>query len=223
MSFEMEAPESTDTGGTFLQEPGTYHFAVMDVDENPQSKKGELLNGFKVDCEAMAGPHKGKQVELMFFNPKPTDKNNGEMAKKKQFRFAMAVVLVGGPKAAGEKVTVDLQQAKGRQFIATVAHDNREGNDSAKKFLQLNFADIWHIDDPSAPQCERSQDAIKLLPAALRRKPESFAKADAGAASKSSSGSAGGNGNGSAGQQQQSQQPATAGAAAATTSVDELI
>jgi hypothetical protein len=208
MSFEFEAPESTDTGGAFLQEPGTYHFAVLATDENPQSKKGELLNGFRVDAEVLAGQHKGKQIELMFFNPKPTDKNNGEMAKKKQWRFGMAVGLVGGPAAVGEKKTVELAHSVGRQFIATVAHDNRE-TDAAKKFLQLNFADIWHIDDPAAPQCERNQEAIavltKLAPQ-LRRKPESFGKPS-------------GNGAPAASRPATQQQPATA----AAMSADDLL
>ena len=140
------------------------------------------------------------------------------MAKKKQWRFAMAMCLVGGPKAAGEKATVDLQQAAGRQLIATVAHDDR--GDDGKKFLQLHFADIWHVDDPSAPQCERSQDALKMLPKELRRSPESFAKSDG----KSASGNPSGNGNGVAAGagtvSSAATPPVTAGAAM---SADELL
>lgn len=180
MATEMEMPESFDTGGAFLQEPGTYHLAVMEVDEHPTTKKGELLDGFRVDVVVLAGPHDKKQADLMFFAPKLTDKNGGEMAKKKQARFAIATGVIQAAKP-GEKVTVDMQLAKGRQFIATLAHRESQ-NDASKKFIDLNFADIWHVDDPAAPQCERSQQALKLLPESLRRKAESFAKQNGSAA-----------------------------------------
>lgn len=177
MPYEVEMPESFDTGGSFLQEPGTYHLAVLNVDEHPQSRDGKLLDGFKVDFEVLAGPHAKKQAEITFWNPKLTDKNNGEMAKKKQGRFVTNTGLIASAKP-GEKVTVDLQQAKGRQVIATLAQRESQ-NDPTKKFIDLNFADIWHVDDPAAPNCERNQDALKLLPKSLRRDPASFKPAAA--------------------------------------------
>lgn len=181
MPFEVEMPESFDKGGAFLQEPGTYHLAVLNVDEHPQAKNGTLLDGFKVDFEVLAGPQAKKQAEITFWNPKLTDKNNGEMAKKKQAFFVMATSLVGAAKP-GEKVTVDLQMAKGRQLIATLAQRESQ-TDPTKKFIDLNFADIWHVDDPSAPNCERNQDALKLLPKSLRRDPASFKPAPPASAS----------------------------------------
>ena len=191
MPMDMEMPDSFETGGAFLNEPGTFHLAVMEVNEEPTAKNGNLLDGFRVDVEVLAGTHAKKQAELMFFAPKPTDKNNGEMAKKKQARFALATGVIKAAKP-GEKVTVDLQQAKGRQLVATLSQRESQ-TDSTKKFIDLNFADIWHVDDPAAPQCERNQDALKLLPASLRRKPESFADSKAKAAANGN-----GSGNGAA-------------------------
>lgn len=170
--FELEMPESFDTGGSFLQEAGTYHLAVLSVDEQPTSKDGsKMLDGFRVDVEVLGGPHAKKQAELMFFRPKLTDKNGGEMAKKKQGRFVVATGVVAEAKP-GEKVTVDLAKAVGRQLIATFA--KRPNQDGTKEFLDLNFADIWHVDDPSAPSCEKNQQALGLLPKGLRRTAESF-------------------------------------------------
>jgi len=211
MAFEMEIPESMDTGGAFLQEPGTYHLSVLNVDEAPTSNNGELIDGFRVEVDVLAGPQAKKQAEITFFNPKLTDKNNGEMAKKKQARFAMATGILPAAKP-GEKVTIDLQHAKARQLIVTFA--KRKAKNSDKEFIDLNFADIWHVDDPSAPQCERNQDALKLLPAALRRKPESFKPANGQAPANGSS-----NGNGQHKQQGQ-QQPA--GAAAGGVDLDDV-
>ncbi len=182
--FEMEMPDSIDSGD-FVREPGTYHFAVLEVDEQPTSKAGQLLDGFRADVEVLAGPFAKKQAELMFFKPKLTDKNGGEMAKRKQARFALATGIIPEAKP-GERVTVDLSKAKGRQFIATLAH-RADQNDPNKKYIDLNFADIWHVDDPSAPKCELNQQALGLLPKSLRKTPESFAAA-------SGNGSASGNG-----------------------------
>lgn len=185
MPMEMEMPDSFDTGGTFLAEPGTYHFAVMEVNEQPTAKNGTLLDGFRVDAEVLAGPQAKKQVELMFFAPKLTDKNNGEMAKKKQGRFVLATGILADAKP-GEKVVVDLQKAKSRQFIATMAKGtDAQGNE--KKFLELHFADIWHVDDPSATKCELNQAALSLLPKSLRRSPESFGSASGGGSGSGSS------------------------------------
>lgn len=214
--FEMEMPQSIDTGGAFLQasdlhnDRETFHLAVMEVDEQPTAKDGKLLDGFRVEVELLAGPHAKKQAELMFFAPKLTDKNGGEMAKKKQARFVLATGVLSEAKA-GEKVTVDLQKAKARQFIATLAKRDSQ-SDPNKKFIDLNFADIWHVDDPAAPQCERNQQALGLIPKTLRKSPESFSKPDAKA--KSSSGTGAGNtGNGSAtgGQGQQQKELQTIG------------
>lgn len=190
MPYDVEMPESIDTGGGFLQEPGTYHLAVLNVNEQPQSKGCEMIDGFQVDLEVIAGPHAKKQKEITLWNPKLTDKNGGEMAKKKQARFCLAACILPEAKP-GQKVTVDLQLAKGRQLVATLSQ--RDGSDG-KKYLDLNFADIWHVDDPAAPQCERNQDALKLLPKSLRRDPKSFQQ-NGGAVKPA------------AGVQQQSQQP----------------
>ena len=191
MSYEVEMPESTDAGGgNFATEEGWFHFACMELEESPTSKAGQMLDGFRAGAEILSGEvagQEGKSLEFMFFNPKLTDKNNGEMAKKKQARFLLATgVLDSAAVKPGEKVTVDLQVAVGRQFVAKVVHDNREGGSG--KFLQLNFADIYHVDDPAVAKVPKCQKSLGLLPATLRKKPESFAKPKAE-----------GNGNGSTG------------------------
>lgn len=205
--MEMEMPESFDTGGAYLHEPGTYHLAVTSVDEQPTAKNGTLIDGFRVEVEVLGGQHAKKQAELMFFAPKLTDKNNGEMAKKKQARFVLATGILAAAKP-GEKVTVDLAKAVGRQLIATLAHRESQ-NDPSKKFIDLNFADIWHVDDPGAAKCEFNQAALGLIPKQLRRDPKSFAPASDAKVKLSGSGS-NGNGNGSttAGQQQSQQKAA---------------
>ena len=193
MAFEMEMPESTDRGGSFLDQPGTYHFSVTAVDEQPSGNDGKLIDGFRVSCAVLAGTTNGqekKEVDITFFNPKLSDvdtmnsmstttkkqrKNNGELAKKKQARFVLAVGLLDGPRKGGERVTIDLQQAIGRQFLATMEERTFTKRDGSQgKSIDLHFADLWHVDDPEAAAYPKNDAALKLLPASLRKKPEQF-------------------------------------------------
>jgi len=178
MAFEMEMPESTDRGGSFLDQPGTYHFSVTALDEQPSGNDGKLIDGFRVSCAVLAGTTNGqekKEVDITFFNPKLSDKNNGEFAKKKQARFVLAVGLLDGPRKGGERVTIDLQQAIGRQFLATMEERTFTKRDGSQgKSIDLHFADLWHVDDPEAAAYPKNDAALKLLPASLRKKPEQF-------------------------------------------------
>jgi len=158
MSFEIEMPESMDTGGAFLQEPGTYHLSVLNVDEAPTSSKGELIDGFRVEVDVLAGPQAKKQAEITFFNPKLTDKNGGEMAKKKQARFAMATGILPTAKP-GEKVTVDLQHAKARQLIVTFS--KRKAQNSDKEFIdRFRFGLNYVSDGPRTGSPHEGHDGI---------------------------------------------------------------
>jgi hypothetical protein len=171
MAWETEMPESMDTGGSFYKptKKETLHLAVLAVDENPTSKNdGTLMNGTNISVEIMAGEHAKQQCDLMLWNEKPTDKNNGELAKRRKGRFVDSMSLLPKDVSPGQKVQINIQQAVGRQFIATVEPDEKTG------YPKFAFADIWHVDDPAAPNCERNQDALKLLPKALRRDPASF-------------------------------------------------
>lgn len=175
MESEWESPESMDRDGTnFLREPGWYHFSAVEIDEAPEKLD---IGTFKVSAEVLAGTvdgQEGKVCNLTFFAPKLTQKNNGEFAKKKRALFADAVGIL--PKAApGEKIKVDLQKAQYRQFVAQVSFDEK---DADKKYLELHFAEIYHVDDPAVAKVPKSASALGLLPKDLRRSPDSFKKPD---------------------------------------------
>jgi hypothetical protein len=178
--FDMDMPDDFEGGGNFLQEPGTYHLLVLRVDEAPTNNKGDLLDGFRVDCAVLDGTtpgQKDRQTDIMFFRPKLSDKNGGEFAKRKQARFAIATGILGQA-TPGQRVTVDLQRAAGMQFVAELEHEIDKDTKQPKKFLQLAWANIWHVDDPAVSQVPKDAAALELLPAAMRRSAESFAKKD---------------------------------------------
>ncbi len=180
--FELECPEDIDGQSNFLSEPGTYHAVVIAVDEAPTSKAGVLLEGFRVDFAVLDGTvagQKDKQFDIMFFKPKLTDKNGGEFAKRKQARFAIATGIL--PRAEpGKRVTVDLQQANGRQLVVELEHQKDQQTGQPTKFLQLAWANIYHVDDPAVAKVPKDTTALSLLPAELRKKPADFARQPAG-------------------------------------------
>jgi hypothetical protein len=180
MSYEVDLPDSFDQESNFLSEPGTYHLAVLVVDEQPVSNAGQPLNGFRASCSVLDGTIQGQQrreIDLMFFAPKATDKNGGEMAKKKIARFAMATGIISNPQP-GQRVTLDLQAAAGRQFVAELERQKDKTTGEPTRFLQLAWANIWHVDDPEVRDVPKSAQALALLPSELRRAPESFKRPD---------------------------------------------
>jgi len=188
--MKYDAPDDYETGGgNWLTEPGTYHLLVTSVTEEPKSRDGRLLDGFKVELCALEGTvrdksgeftEKNKTVDIMFWHPKLSDKNNGEFARKKQGRFFIATGLIDET-VKGKSVEINLEQAVGHQIIATL--EDRDSPDG-KKFLDLHFADIYHIDDPAAAKFPRSEKSLRLVPVSHRRDPKSFASGKNGGSSK---------------------------------------
>lgn len=209
MAITVAMPDTVDTSASnFLSEPGVYHVAVLEAMEAPTKRDGGLIQNaaFGVDLEVLAGPQAKKQKDVVFFNAdtdKPKDDKGYQMDLRKIRRFFEAVGVAPERTPGGTEYTVDVEKARGRQLIIQFEKDTRAGKE---KNLQVYYANIWHVDDPDpAAKCERNQDALKLLPAALRRKPESFKPATT-----NGNGNGQSNGNGSA-NKQQSQQPIGAG------------
>jgi hypothetical protein len=180
--MKYRAPETLDTGGgTWLTQPGTYHVVVTATDEQPTNAKGELLDGFRVTFQALEGTVKGedgkflerdKTVDLMFFDGKLTDKNEGRFAWQKQGKFFIATGLLAEDQL-GTEVDIDLEDAEGRQVVMTLEESEGKGD---RKFLSLHFADIWHVDDPAAASYPKCAKSVKLIPQQHRRTAESFTK-----------------------------------------------
>ena len=178
--MKYRAPETVETGGgNWLQQPGTYHIVITGADENPTNAAGGPIDGFRITGQALEGTakdedgkftEKDKTVDLIFWNPKLTDKNEGLFARQKQGKFFLATGLMTEDQL-GSDVDIDLEDSIGRHVIVTLEETEGTGD---RKFLQLHFSSIWHIDDPAVakfPQCAKSKG---LIPKAHRRDPKSF-------------------------------------------------
>jgi hypothetical protein len=207
MSFELETPEEFDhefDDSQYLRKPGTYHLKIEEVDENPQTVDKKPAGGFDVVFSALEGEgddlhsdgkftETSKTFNMRFQPPKLTHKDGGDFMRRRQTKFAVAAGVMPEKTArqSGQKVTVDLQQAVGRQVIAKVKAG--KPNDKGQVYLEIDSASIWHVDDPEVAAIPKNQTAINLLSPALRRKADSFDKPEKKPASQ---GGAQSNGNG---------------------------
>ena len=189
------------TGASYVDKPGKYHCQVASVDESPTSKQGQAIDGFKVILSVMHGPELGKQIELTLFNPNPTrDEASQEWSMKKQAAFIIAAGLATEKDLAGDdeekEVEIDLQAAKNRQICIELEVDKKNST-AERQFVQLAWANIFHVDDPRVAKWEKNVAAIQVLPASMRRDPKGFdleklgggKKEDASAPSTGSAGS----------------------------------
>jgi hypothetical protein len=67
----------------------------------------------------------------------------------------------------GKRIEVDLQSAVGRQLVITF-----EANDEG--YLDLHYANIYHIDDPRAAKFPKDAEAIALATKEMQRKPPEY-------------------------------------------------
>jgi len=232
MAMTMQMPKKVQgAGGAWLDKPGVYHCTISDVQENATDKDQKPLNGFKVQLSVLDGTvrdsvgctERNKTFDLILFHPDPTkSESSQEWSLRKQAAFIIGAGLVT-EKQLGEAVSFDLNAAKDRQVIVALNRSDRSTD--TKTFLELAYADIFHIDDPRTEKFPKDAAAIRLLPPHMRRDPKSFdlvaltGKADAvadgggdgGGTANTANGAAGSNGGGAA-----------SGAAAGGVNIDDL-
>src|SRR4051794_34703244 len=119
MAFETELPtdeEVKESESSFLTKPGTYHFAVIDANENPVyrggDKKGSMMDGFEIEAAVQAGPEKGKSHRFFVRHPNLSHKDQGRFCKTLRGMWLEAIAVVD-PSRRGQTVTIELQAADG--------------------------------------------------------------------------------------------------------------
>lgn len=172
MAYKHTTGGDTSDGGKFLADDGTYHLLVTKMDETPTKKDGTPIDNaaFRAELAVLAGTvesQKDKVTDILFFGPKPSDKNDGAFAKKKIDRFFLAAGLATREQLdqKDNELDIDLQQACGRQIVAKFTSE--EGK-NGKLMLGLSFTDIWHVDDSSCKAVPKDAESLAMLPATER-------------------------------------------------------
>lgn len=177
MSFDFEPSEAEELagGGSYLSEPGTYMLNVLQVREG-QGPKGNEINGFSVLLEVVAGTnagHEGETLNLTFWQPKLDQSERAQAMDRRKITAFLVATNQLDPQHP--KSTFELADSVGEMVVAKlVPQQDKDGNDS-DKYLQLNYSDIWHIDDPDCPSIATPPGTLDGLPPQSRKPQEFFA------------------------------------------------
>lgn len=178
MAIEFDNSEDFFGGESqHLKAPGDYHFLITHASEQPTSSKGALIPNaiLQLQLTVAEGPQKDRTLDMTFFGLKADASAKAkEWHNRKLIRIAYAAGLIGNANLMGKMGPIEFTQAKGRQVLMSV--EQRTDKDGAKtEYLDMVFANVWHVDDPSAPKdVAKNTGLINLLPATLRRAPEYF-------------------------------------------------
>lgn len=176
---EYSVGDSLDRGGKFLDgsNPGCYHMIISCVHRPAKNQDGMPIENAlaSVTCQ-VAAPKEyfGKLFDLTLWLPKRDSKDGGAFGQKKNDRFLAAVGAIT-PDMLKSKIRINWPGLAGRHFLVKLESTEREikqgkNRGQKKAFLDVAFAEFYHVDDPEAgTDYPRNLEAIKLLPASQRR------------------------------------------------------
>jgi hypothetical protein len=179
-SFEM--PEDLSGGGNFLDQEGTYHVIVTEVKAG-KDRQDKVIDGNTYTLSVLGGANAvgkatdqvGKTTQQTLRNPNLKHSDGGKFARKIVGSFYIATGLVDLSQL-GKRVELNVEDTADRQFVVKLHKepytDSKTGQE--KTALAISFSDIYHVDDPRVATVPKDTESIKLIPAALRRKPEYF-------------------------------------------------
>jgi hypothetical protein len=180
--FDFDAPEDMAGESTYLSEEGTYHMIITKVNEG-HGPKGGTIDGFSFEMDALGGTVDGvvgKSHGETFFSPKLSDKETAQMASKRKMAALFIAADLMRPDQLGKPVKIDLATMAGRQVMMKLARRMDKDESTGKytvpsKFLQINYSDIYHVDDPAVKDIPKNAEALEMLEAPFRHNAEYFA------------------------------------------------
>jgi hypothetical protein len=186
------------SGGTFLDEPGTYHILITNVADG-EGPKGGAIDGFTFEGQVLAGTVEGQEgktiSETVFLPGMDESEDSQARANRKVTAFLLASNLVT-PAELGKEIDVDIDSAEDQQIIVDLerqmAKDEETGKwDVETKFLRIAYSNIYHVDDPRAAKVPKYAEALEEIDASNRHTDAGwfdFVKKKGKAASKASNG-----------------------------------
>lgn len=169
----VSAPTASDmTEGGRIDKEGVFHLLIKSVVDGERSD-GKAGEGFTVELQALAGDQADKSLKTFMGDGSPTHKDGGAFALKKQCAFLVAANAIAPSQLNGGELEFDPEDAAGHQVIAKLQFG--KANAEGKRYLDLAGLDIYHVDDPRAPKCERNTEALTIINPAHRKTAEYFA------------------------------------------------
>lgn len=174
MAFSGTASDDVSGGGGFINEPGTYHFVITQIHEGMGKKKKDgsrtPVDGFTVEMDCLAGTEKGCEGSShneTFFAPSPQSSEAAQLAKRRAITAFLIASGLMTPDQLGKPFSVDLDAAVERQIVMKLVKQmekDGEGNYTVEtNFLQLDYASVYHVDDPQVKAVPKNADALGMI------------------------------------------------------------
>lgn len=167
-------------GGQYVDKPGTYHFLIDNVKVG-LSSKDEPMDGSTIEMTCLAGEHAdqaGRKIGVTLWDidqSKSIEEQKQTINRLTNFFIAVNQIQ---PSQLGGEVDVDPVRAAGHQLVMKLGHKQKKVKDESgkdkwiddpeSKFLQIAYADIFHVDDPAVSKVAKSLDALKVIPSEHR-------------------------------------------------------
>lgn len=181
--MDFDAPETTEGEGGRVTEPGLYHLLITTVRDG-EGPKGGTIDGFSFEADALAanvGNVSGKSFGETVFAPDLSKAANVQaMAARKLAAFFIAANVMKPDQLGKKGISVDLGAAEGQQIIAKLRPQMNKNPGTGKYdvssgFLEINYSDIYHVDDPAVKAVPKDKEYLDTIDAGHRHAADFFA------------------------------------------------
>jgi hypothetical protein len=178
MGYQGEAPESVTGGGGFIKELGIYHFLITEGHDDLGKRKKDgsrsSISGCTLELVCLEGSvddSAGKSHSETLFYPSP----NGSKAANEIKSRAIAALLIATnkmqPSELGGEMAIDqavIDSMRDCQILMKLRRQKEKDGDGNytidTDFLELDFANIYHVDDPDVKGVRKDTEALALIP-----------------------------------------------------------
>lgn len=171
----------------FLDQPGSYHLLVENVKVGLNSKD-EPFNGTTVEVQCLGGSVPGQEQKKCDITLWDIDASKPETEQrqtvKRLWAFYIGTNVLQPVDMQSGDVDFDEKLAIDNQLIVKLQHKQKKSvengktvwrDDPSSRFLEIAYADIFHVDDPDVASVPKNADAIAIIPKKHRHEKEWFA------------------------------------------------
>jgi hypothetical protein len=179
----LDAEDMQSTAGNFVDMEGKAHCTIQAAEVNA-SRGDKMVKGFMYELvvqafepiskvsKEVANSQLNRTFRMFFANGDATNKDGGKFAQKKQAAALIAANVIS-PSDLGKKgVEINVGNAVNHQVCVQFALGKEDNN--GKRWIDLFFDNIYHVDDPRAASFPKHADVL-ILAKDFRRNAEFFA------------------------------------------------
>lgn len=172
MGFTMPQQGDLQNVEGYVNAPGGYHLLVTQAHSPAKKNDGTFIDGTEVGLafQVVAGTDASqvnKSLSQNWFAPKMSSKDGGAFACKVLARLAYSLGILP-PAQPGQNITIDWNQAIGRQMLAYIVAEPYTGSDGQQKTgFSIEGARMYPVQDQNCtiPRCqEHAQKAPGPVP-----------------------------------------------------------